>query len=243
MRWSAIAGLAVGCLLSSAIVGQELPPAPVQGGAHDNIKHAIRWKTFEYTCRGGTKLTVYLSGTMARVRYLDKQYLMKQTVSADGNRYSDGKVVWWGKGKGGFLQEDAADGNGKMILEDCKLDKPMNTETGVVTGTVSYLPRIALPPEAVIEVKLQDVSLGDAPAKEIAEEKITLGNRQVPVAFEMKFDSGKIDEKHRYRVSARILVGAEVRFISDKAYPVLTAGNPTHVEMILKQVGGEQRRP
>ena len=35
---------------------------------------------------------------------------MKQTMSADGNRYSDGKVVWWGKGNGGFLQEDTPDG-------------------------------------------------------------------------------------------------------------------------------------
>ena len=38
-----------------------------------------------------------------------------------------------------------------------------------VSGTVAYRERIALPPNAAIEVKLQDVSLQDAPAKTVAE--------------------------------------------------------------------------
>lgn len=245
-RLSALAGLAVGCLLGSAIVGQEpaaapAGTAPAQGEAHNNIRRAIRWNSFEYTCEGGAKVRVDLTGTTARVKYLDRVYLMKQTQSADGNRYSDGKVVWWGKGEGGFLQEDTPDGNGKMIVKDCKLDEPLNRETGSVTGTVSYLQRIALPPQAVIEVQLQDVS--STVPREIVEKKYTLGNRQVPVPFELRFDPAKIEADHRYAMSARISVGGELRFVSDKAYPVLTAGNPTHVEMILKQVGGEQKKP
>ena len=34
----------------------------------------------------------------------------------------------------------------------------------LLMGTVTYLQRIALPPTAVVEVQLQDVSLADAPA-------------------------------------------------------------------------------
>jgi hypothetical protein len=30
-------------------------------------------------------------------------YAMNHVVSADGGRYSDGKLVWWNVGKGGFL--------------------------------------------------------------------------------------------------------------------------------------------
>ncbi len=61
-----------------------------------------------------------------------------------------------------------------MIVKDCKLDKPMNGEAGTssVTGTVSYRLRIALPPAAIIEVQLLDVSLADAPDKTLAEEKL-----------------------------------------------------------------------
>jgi uncharacterized lipoprotein YbaY len=202
------------------------------------MKRAIEWKQFEYTCEGGAKLQVNLHNETAKVMYKDKVYLMKQTRSADGGRYSDGKVVWWSKGNGGFLQEDAPDGNGEMIVKGCELDKPMNAGAipGTVSGTVSYLSRMALPASAIIEVKLQDVSLADAPAKVIAKEEIPLGERQVPVPFELKFDPGKIDPKHTYSVSASILVDGQLRFISDKAYPVLTRGNPTHVDVIVKPV-------
>jgi putative lipoprotein len=230
-------------LLGGMALGQEDPvalsvlAAPAQTKSN-NVRRAIEWKQFEYTCEGGTKLTVNLHNQTARVGYQGKAYSMKQTQSADGERYSDGKVVWWGRGNGGFLQEDAPDGNGRMIAKGCELDKPVNAQAGAgtVTGTVSYLQRMALPPGAVIEVLLDDVTLEDAPAKVIAEEKITLGERQVPVAFELKYDPGKIEAKHRYVVNARILVNGELRFINDQAYPVLTAGKAPQVEMILKQV-------
>jgi putative lipoprotein len=201
------------------------------------MKRAIEWKQFEYSCEGGAKVRVYLHNETVKVVYKDKVYLMKQTRSADGGRYSDGKVVWWSKGNGGFLQVDEPDGTGDMIVKGCELEKPLNTEArpGVVSGTVAYLVRMALPPSAIIEVGLEDISRADARAAVIAEEKITLGDRQVPVPFELKFDPGKIDPKHAYSVRARILVEGQPRFLSDTAYPVLTRGNPAHVEMLLKQ--------
>jgi putative lipoprotein len=198
----------------------------------------VEWKSFEYTCEAGAKLTVHLRNQTAKVVFKDEVYLTKQVISGSGTRYSDGKVVWWSKGEGGFLQEDSPDGDGKMMVKGCQLNKPMNGEaaSGSVTGTVSYLVCMALPPEALIEVQLQDASLADAPAKTIAQEKITLGEHQVPIPFELKFDPAKIDLRHAYSVSARILVDGEVRFIADRSYRVLTQGNPTHVEMILKGV-------
>ncbi len=210
------------------------PPATSPGPAE---KRAMEWKQFEYTCEGGAKLRVYLHDETVKVAYRDKVYLMRQTRSGSGTRYSDGKVLWWSKGDGGFLQADAPDGNGDMMVKGCELDKPMNSEAGSgrVTGTVSYMARIALPPGAMIEVKLQDISRVDAAAVLIAEERITLGERQVPVSFELRFDPAKIDSQHTYSVSARIMVDGELRFISDKGYPVLTRGNPSHVELLLKQ--------
>jgi len=231
-----ITAMVFGTLLVSSAAAQEPAAPPTQTHAapspQHNVVHAIRWNQFVYTCEGGIKLTVYLGGQMAKVRYGDNAYLMKQTVSADGNRYSDGKIVWWGKGNGGFLQEDAPDGNGKVILKDCKLDKPLNQ--GTVSGTVSYLQRIALPPEAVIQVQLLDVSLADVPAKIIAKQTINLGQRQVPIPFELTYDSTMIDEKHTYSLSAKITLNGELRFLTDKSYPVVTRGNPARADLILK---------
>jgi uncharacterized lipoprotein YbaY len=88
---------------------------------------------------------------------------------------------------------------------------------------------------------LQDVSRADTPARTIAQEKITLGERQVPVPFEIKVDAAKIDPKHTYALTARIVVDDKLRFASDKAYPVLTRDNPSHAEMILKAVEDPNR--
>jgi uncharacterized lipoprotein YbaY len=230
---AAIMILALACLTAATARTQEAPPP--NAAPKDNVRRAIQWKQFTYTCDGGAKVYVALSGDVAKVLYQDHQYLMRPTMSADGERYSDGKVVWWGRGVGGFLQEDAPDGNGKMIVQNCKLDKKPDA-AGTVTGTVTYLQRMALPPDSVIEVKLQDVSLADAPAKTIANQKITLGNRQVPVPFELKFDPAKIDPKHSYSIRATILVGSQQRFTTTKAYPVITQGSPSHVELILQPV-------
>jgi putative lipoprotein len=223
---------------SPATPGAPATPASPAAPAAPAVKRAIEWKQFEYRCEGGANLRVYLHNETAKVVYKDKVYLMRQTRSADGGRYSDGRVVWWSKGNGGFLQEDTPDGNGEMIVKGCELDKPIDAEAkpGTVSGMVSYLSRVALPASAIIEVKLQDVSLADAPAKVITKEEIALGERQVPVPFELKFDPGKIDPKHMYSVSASILVNGELRFISDKAYPVLTRGNAAHVDVIVKPV-------
>ncbi|MGB2625380.1 MAG: YbaY family lipoprotein [Candidatus Acidiferrum sp.] len=230
--------LAIGVLTIEISPAAQEPVPESHGQPQSTMKRAIDWKRFDYTCENGQKLVVYLHDQTAKVRYNDNNYLMKQTRSADGERYSDGKVVWWGKGNGGFLQEDTEDGNGAMILKDCKLDAPTSgsARATTVTGTVSYLQRMALPANAIVVVQLQDSSLADAPAKVLAEDKITLGGRQVPIRFSVIYDSAKIDERRTYTVNARILVDGQLRFVSDKSYPVLTHGNKSSADLVLKQV-------
>jgi uncharacterized lipoprotein YbaY len=224
--------------------GQTTPaPSPhAPAPASPTIRKAMEWKRFDYTCEGGTPLVVYLHNQTVKVSYKDKLYLMRQVPAADGGRYSDGKVVWWSKGNGGFLQADSADGDGAMMARDCKLDKPMNASEmpGTVSGTVTYMVRMALPPEAVVDVQLQDVSRADANAAVLAEERITVGERQVPIPFELKVDAGKIEPNHTYAVRAQILVDGQMRFTSQQAYNVLTKGNPAKVEIVVKPVGGEK---
>jgi membrane-bound inhibitor of C-type lysozyme len=100
-------------------------PAAIPGPTN-NVRPAIKWKRFDYTCESGAKITVYLHDTVAKIRTKDRIYLMRQTssASADGNRYSDGKILWWGRDETGFLQEDTPDGDGKMLVKGCTLDKP-----------------------------------------------------------------------------------------------------------------------
>jgi putative lipoprotein len=104
----------------------------------------------------------------------------------------------------------------------------------VITGTVTYRNRVALPPTAVIEVTLQDISLADAPAKVISTQQIEAGGQQAPFAYELAYDPAQIDPRNTYSVSARITEGNELLFISDTAYLVLTRGAPlTDVDILV----------
>ena len=118
----------LGLVLAGFAYGRQTPstqPDPAKPAAPtNNVRPAMKWKRFDYTCEAGAKITVYLHDTTAKVRTHDHIYMMRQTRSADGNRYSDGKVLWWAKGDTGFLQEDTPDGDGKMLLQGCTLDKP-----------------------------------------------------------------------------------------------------------------------
>jgi uncharacterized lipoprotein YbaY len=97
-----------------------------------------------------------------------------------------------------------------------------------LTGSVTYRPRIALPPNAVVEVKLQEVSRLDAPAVTVAEQRIETKGRQVPIPFELNYDASRINPSYTYVVQARILVDNQLRWINTTAYQVLTRGNPAN---------------
>jgi putative lipoprotein len=107
----------------------------------------------------------------------------------------------------------------------------------MVTGTVTYRERMALPPNAVVEVQLRNVSLTDVQATVIASQTI-VNPTQVPIAFQLQFDAGQIEPRYAYAISARIMAGDQLAFINDRAYLVLTHGHPNRVEMVLRRVGG-----
>ena len=124
-----IAWASLGLVLAGIARAQQTPstqadPAKPAPSATNNVRPAIKWKRFDYTCEAGAKVTVYVHNATAKVRTRDQIYMMRQTRSADGSRYSDGKVLWWGKGDTGFLQEDTPDGDGRMLVKGCVLDKP-----------------------------------------------------------------------------------------------------------------------
>lgn len=106
----------------------------------------------------------------------------------------------------------------------------------VIEGTVAWRERIALPPEAELQVSLNDVSRMDAPAVMLAEQRIRLAGRQAPVPFRLDVDAARLDPRKRYVVAARVVVGGALFFINDTAYPVLTQGAGKRVDMTLVRV-------
>ena len=98
--------------------------------------------------------------------------------------------------------------------------------TALMSGSVFYLQRIALPPDAEVSVTLQDVSRADAPAVELASTTFQSEGRQVPLPFTLTYEPGKIDAAATYSLAARISNAGELLWISDAQTPVLTRGAP-----------------
>jgi uncharacterized lipoprotein YbaY len=108
-----------------------------------------------------------------------------------------------------------------------------------VTGTVTYLQRIALPEDAVVQVEIRDTSLADAPAETIGVQVIHTNGRQVPIPYVVRYNPAVIVENHTYTMSARISDSeGNLLFINDTAIPVITNDNPTeNVEILVVQTG------
>jgi len=107
-----------------------------------------------------------------------------------------------------------------------------------VTGTATYRERMMLPPNAVFEAAVLDVSRADTASIEVG--KATMTDLPVPpINFTISVDPAKIDQRKVYTVRAQIRVGEKLVFTSDSAYPVLTRGAENYVEILLKKVHGK----
>ncbi|WP_117233308.1 YbaY family lipoprotein [Vibrio maerlii] len=122
------------------------------------------------------------------------------------------------------------------VEQPSKVEEQVKEEILSISGTMAYRERIALPADAVITVRLEDVSLADAPAKVISEQEFTSDGDQVPLDFRLSYSNLDIKPNHRYSVRATIHVNGKLRFTTDSSYPVITDPNNTS-DVNLRLVG------
>jgi putative lipoprotein len=138
----------------------------------------------------------------------------------------------------GFLYVAAA------VLAGCEVANddaaPAAAEARLV-GTVLYRERMALPADATVEVRLEDVSRADAPAEVLAEQTIATEDRQVPIAFELRYAAEAIRPDRRYGIRAVIRGPAgELLFTTTTPHAVLENGAPSQdIEIVLQRAANE----
>jgi uncharacterized lipoprotein YbaY len=121
-----------------------------------------------------------------------------------------------------------------LMLAACQTTNAEPTNT--VHGEATYRERIAVPPGAQLEVLLLDVSRADAPSQTIG--GVTLSDiGQPPYPFEIAYRPDQIVSSHQYVVRARLMHEGRLLFTTDRTYPVITAGHPNEVKLMLKRVG------
>jgi putative lipoprotein len=109
----------------------------------------------------------------------------------------------------------------------------------VMRGEVLYRERIALPPNAVLSVQLADVSLADAPAAVLGEQKIDPAG-QVPIKFEIRFDPSVVRRNTSYALQARITVDDKLWFVTDTRHAVDPLSDAPQTVLVKRVAGHAQ---
>lgn len=102
---------------------------------------------------------------------------------------------------------------------------------GTLQGTASYRERLMLPPDAVFDAVLEDISRADAPATVLGRARLDPAG-QPPFRFEIAYDDAAIEPGGRYAVRATISHRGRLRFTTDRIHPVLD-GRSEPVELLL----------
>jgi putative lipoprotein len=103
-----------------------------------------------------------------------------------------------------------------------------------ITGTVVYRERMLLPEGAVATVRLEDVSLADAPARLIAETSVPASTS--PTAFSIDYDPARIEPGRTYAWRASITAGDELMFTTTERHTF--DPEATGVELLVQRVAG-----
>lgn len=175
-----------------------------------------------YTIDGGSITFGHLAATqmMCPPEQMEQEQRFLETLSR-AERFERGV---------GQLMLYSSEGGEVMVLNEVE-------PSPLVTGSVLYRERIALPPDATLQVQLVDVSRMDVPAVVLGEQVIS-PTGQVPIPFEIAYDPAQIDDRMSYAIQARIEVDGELMFISTRAYPVITRDNPTKdLEILVERAG------
>jgi putative lipoprotein len=115
---------------------------------------------------------------------------------------------------------------------DPKREDPTPPAQTQVTGTVFYMERIALTPEAVVHVEVVEVGSGS-----VIGEQTLRAPGQVPIRFSVPVPSERIRPEAQYAVRARITDGGRL-FTTSEPVPVLTQGHPSQDVQVRVRLGG-----
>ncbi len=100
-----------------------------------------------------------------------------------------------------------------------------------------YRERIALPPEAVFEAVLLDVSRAGAAGEALARARLEPAGGP-PFGLEIDYDDAAIRPAYRYAVRATVTFGGRLYFTTDRNYPAFGDGEPLRMLLVRARGGG-----
>lgn len=203
-----------------------------------------------YACDNGSRIDITFLAEAdgrpaAHLHFADEVVALPQVPAAAGALYRRGEIRLHTEGDEAILEDGKGNRRrctrGMAPPAGASPTAPAATGSFVdLSGRVSYHARIALPPDAVLILRIQDTGRPGAPPLTLAEQRYELNGAQVPIAFSATVDRDLIGKQSRLTAVARIEAGGKLRWRGDQRYPALQNGQPEPVDIVLKPVS---RRP
>ena len=112
--------------------------------------------------------------------------------------------------------------------------------TKMISGNIWYRERMMPPPNAEIDVILEDVSRMDVAATVIAETDFKpVGGP--PYAFSLRYDPAKIQPNMRYAMRVRIEADGQLMFINTEHIPAFVRDPGDSINIMVSRVSSQQR--
>ncbi len=113
---------------------------------------------------------------------------------------------------------------------------PVPPPTAFLTGTVTYRQRVALTPQAEVQVELRDVTAPSESVRAPIAKQLIATPGQVPIPFSLEYNPTKLLGGRSYAISARIVDRGQLQFVTETAIPVLTRGAQAPFEIVVVPV-------
>jgi uncharacterized lipoprotein YbaY/heat shock protein HslJ len=119
------------------------------------------------------------------------------------------------------------------LIVAATLPVPASAATSVVSGSATLREKVALPPDAVFEATIEDVSRSDAPS-------LVLGRvawrdpGSPPIRFQIPYTPRLVQANRRYIVRAQIRSADRLLYTTDTAVPVFGA-HGTRADVVLRR--------
>lgn len=192
-----------------------------------------------YTCDNGSRFDISFSADMsgrpqATLHFADDAVVLPQVPAASGALYRSGEIRLATKGDDAILEDGKGNlrrcsrGSVAPVMPQASAQPAAASSFIDIAGTVRYLARIALPPDAILKIRIQ------SGRRTLADQRYELNGAQVPIAFNATVDRDLMGKKAGATVSARIEAGGKLLFASGKPAPAIKNGQPVPVDLVLK---------
>lgn len=113
---------------------------------------------------------------------------------------------------------------GKILLTLLGAALAAASMAGEISGSITYREKIALPSNAVITVRMEDVTVENTAPKMVSELRFAVAGKQVPFNYVLPYVDAAVTKGGRYQVRASIRSGGQLLFASANPTAVISNG-------------------